>query len=104
MANGSMRDQMPTVAAWIDQLRDAFGKESIDAQIRAGMRGKPVFFAQENGQTVGTPSPARTRVQWDRATGRPYVVGERPAGEQDEQTTKYAERQRREQAQAKGVK
>lgn len=95
MANGSMRDQMPTVAAWIDQLRDAFGKESIDNQLRAGMRGQPVFFAQENGQTVGTPSPERTRIQWD-ARGRPFVASGPGAGEQEEQITKFAARERRE--------
>jgi hypothetical protein len=70
-----MREKMPAVAAWIDELRSAFGTEEIDRQIRAGMRGEPVFFASENGYTVGTPSPQRVRVQWDKR-GIPYVVGE----------------------------
>jgi hypothetical protein len=65
-----MREKMPVVAAWIDSLRDAFGAEEIDAQIRKGMRGEPVFFASENGFTVGTPSPPRVRVQWDERKGR----------------------------------
>jgi hypothetical protein len=52
---GSMREAMPTVAAWIDELRAEFGAEGIDAQIRAGMRGEPVFWASEAGHTVGTP-------------------------------------------------
>lgn len=50
----SMREQMPQCAAFIDSLRDAFGKEHIDGQIRAGMRGEPVFYASENGHTLGT--------------------------------------------------
>ena len=45
---------MPQCAAFIDKLRDAFGKEHIDGQIRAGMRGEPVFYASENGHTLGT--------------------------------------------------
>lgn len=85
MAKGGMRDKMPVTAAWIDKLRATFGAESIDGQIRAGMRGEPVFFAQENGHMVGTPSPRRTRVQWDSRTGRPYVVGGLPEEQQDGQ-------------------
>ena len=50
----SMREQMPQCAAFIDSLRDAFGKDHIDGQIRAGMRGEPVFYASENGHTIGT--------------------------------------------------
>jgi hypothetical protein len=52
---------MPTVAIWIDSLRDAFGKAEIDQRIRQGMKGEPgAFYAAENGNTVGTPArPAR---------------------------------------------
>lgn len=46
---------MPTVAAWIDSLRGAFGKAEIDQRIRQGMNGDPgAFYAQENGIEVGT--------------------------------------------------
>lgn len=55
MSKPSMREQMPEVAAFIDSMRDAFGKEHIDQQIRKGMRGEPVFFARENGYQIGTP-------------------------------------------------
>ena len=55
MTNPKMRDQMPEVAAFIDRLRDAFGKDEIDQQIRRGMRGEPTFYARENGQVIGTP-------------------------------------------------
>ena len=57
MTKQNMRDQMPECAAFVDSLREAFGKEHIDAQIRAGMRGEPTFFASENGHTLGTPIP-----------------------------------------------
>ena len=55
MSKPSMREQMPNVAAFIDKMRDAFGQEHIDQQIRKGMRGEPVFFARENGHQIGTP-------------------------------------------------
>lgn len=54
---------MPTVRAWIDDLRAAFGSDLIDGQIRAGMRGEPVFCAQEAGRTVGTPVPTPVGVK-----------------------------------------
>lgn len=76
MAKGSMREQMPVVTAFIDQLREAFGREYIDDIIRAGMRGKPVFHATENGHEVGTPvyqgSPLDMRQEpFLRRTGQP---------------------------------
>lgn len=43
---------MPKVAAWIDELRAAFGREVIDAAIRQGMRDGS-FCARENGHVVG---------------------------------------------------
>lgn len=52
-----MRDAMPTVAAWIDELRAAFGVDAVDTSIRAGMAGLPLFHARENGLEVGTPIP-----------------------------------------------
>lgn len=50
-----MRQAMPQVAAWIDDLRLAFGKETIDAAIRAGLDGQQTFHAKENGHEIGTP-------------------------------------------------
>lgn len=55
MSNQNLRDEMPEVTAFIDSMREAFGKDHIDYQIRRGMRGEPVFFAQENGRQIGTP-------------------------------------------------
>jgi hypothetical protein len=74
MAKGSMREKMPLVSAWIDGLREAFGAQEIDGQIRAGMRGEPVFFASENGHTVGTPSPPGWRVLKDEKGNRTVVM------------------------------
>jgi hypothetical protein len=53
----SLRDAMPITAAWIDELREAFGREGIDAEIRKGMNGVPGFWARENGREVGTRFP-----------------------------------------------
>ena len=54
----NMWQQMPHTAAWIDDLRAAFGADAINATIRLGMQGNPgCFYASENGHQVGTPSP-----------------------------------------------
>lgn len=63
----SLRETMPTVTAWIDGLRDVFGREDIDAVIRSGVRGVPGFYARENGIEVGTaPTAARVEFALDR--------------------------------------
>lgn len=48
---------MPTVAAWIDDLREAFGVESINASIKNGLNGGSDFWASENGIEIGNRSP-----------------------------------------------
>ena len=55
--DGSLRNAMPEITAWIDDLRQVFGRASIDAQIRRGLRGECVFYARENGHEVGAPGP-----------------------------------------------
>lgn len=45
----SMRESMPEVAAWIDEMRQALGRERIDAAIKAGLKGKGAFYATEIG-------------------------------------------------------
>lgn len=53
----SLRQSMPTTAAFIDAMRDAFGADAINAQIKAGIAGQPTFWAKENGQEIGTRAP-----------------------------------------------
>ncbi len=53
-AGGNMRDAMPLCAAFIDAMREVFGEEEINAQIRFGMQGAQTFYASENGHEVGT--------------------------------------------------
>jgi hypothetical protein len=66
MSKGSLREQMPETAAFIDSLRAAFGADMIDAQIRKGLKGAPVFYASENGYTIGTPiERGKVIIKWD---------------------------------------
>lgn len=71
----NLRTEMPTVATWIDSLRDAFGADGINAAIKAGINGAPTFYATENGHTVGTPArepdPAKTISVADMALNLP---------------------------------
>ena len=45
---------MPMTAAWIDELREAFGAEMVNEQIRRGVKGAPTFYVEEGSHTVGT--------------------------------------------------
>lgn len=49
-----LRETMPAVAAWVDELRAVFGEEDVDVTIRAGLAGQPVFWAREGGHEIGT--------------------------------------------------
>lgn len=53
----SLREAMPIIAAFIDEMREVFGVDVINAQIKRGMRGEIGFWASENGQEVGTRFP-----------------------------------------------
>lgn len=48
-----MRQAMPLVASFIDDLRSAFGADEINAQIRGGLQGLPTFWAKEGGREIG---------------------------------------------------
>lgn len=51
----NMRESMPTIAAFVDELREVFGAETINRSIKAGMAGQPgKFWATEGGMEVGT--------------------------------------------------
>ena len=43
---------MPQVTAFIDALREAFGRAEVDGWIRAGLADGS-FHASENGHTIG---------------------------------------------------
>lgn len=49
----SLREQMPLVAAWIDELREAFGAEVVNDWIRGRDGGS--LCARENGVRWCTP-------------------------------------------------
>lgn len=53
MSKKPLREAMPTVAAWIDDLREAFGADTINAAIRNGINGGTHFHASENGHEIG---------------------------------------------------
>lgn len=47
---GNMRDAMPSIAAWIDNLRDIFGADTINPMLRE-------MYASENGHEIGKKAP-----------------------------------------------
>ncbi|AUT62297.1 hypothetical protein [Paraburkholderia terrae] len=51
---------MPEIAAFVADLKSAFGEWEIDEAIRRGKAGEPTFYACENGRSVGTPRLAVT--------------------------------------------
>ncbi len=57
-AAGELREKMPLITAWLDDLRSAFGAETVNTAIKGGIAGRPTFYAEEAGVAVGTPRPA----------------------------------------------
>jgi hypothetical protein len=57
MTTRSLRSDMPLVTEFIDAVREAFGRQSVDAAIRAGLDGQPSFWASENGLEIGARLP-----------------------------------------------
>ena len=55
MTRKNLRESMPLVTAFIDELREVFGTEAINQSIRAGLDGQETFWARENGIEIGTP-------------------------------------------------
>jgi hypothetical protein len=57
----SLRETMPICAAFIDDLREAFGKDAIDGVIRRGLAKdcEPAlrFYAAEGGYEIGQRCP-----------------------------------------------
>lgn len=70
MKQKEFKEKMPQVAAFVDELVDAFGKDVIHGQIRKGLAGEPTFWATENGHEIGTHvERGTTRITWDAVTG-----------------------------------
>ena len=68
---------MPEIAAFVAEMKAAFGEREIDEAIGRGRAGESTFYACENGHTVGTATSAQTNV-WpvDRAVrDRHYCAG-----------------------------
>jgi hypothetical protein len=64
MSQKNARTAMPLVTAWVNDLREAFGRDLIDDLIaKATTEGLPTFYASENGYTVGVPLPALRGVE-----------------------------------------
>jgi hypothetical protein len=56
----NMREKMPLVTAFVDDLRAAFGDELINDAIKKSLQGQATFHATENGHEIGTPLPDHT--------------------------------------------
>lgn len=52
-----VRHPMPEIAAFVADMKAAFGELEIDEAVRRGKAGEPTFYANENGRAVGTASP-----------------------------------------------
>lgn len=68
---------MPSIAHWVDDMREAFGKEMIDAQIRKGMKGQATFYASENGHEIGSKQNVGQLIGWHPVTGCAMEVSKR---------------------------
>lgn len=62
-----LRQEMPSTAAFLDSLRNTFGADMINGQIRQSVKnGKPTFWARENGNMLGTrDTSANSVLMWD---------------------------------------
>lgn len=77
-----MAKTMPRVSVWMDAMRDAFGRDDIDAVIRAGLKPdcppELRVFACDGGQVVGQrapdPDPAKVVSVADMCLGPAPVV------------------------------
>lgn len=53
-SRGGLREAMPCTATFIDDCRDVFGVDGVNAAIKAGISGDGSFYAKENGVEVGS--------------------------------------------------
>lgn len=64
---------MPVIAAWIDELRSALGKDMIDKAVRDGLKNGG-FWAIEQGFVIGTPPPDAIRAEQRRLDDAPRLA------------------------------
>lgn len=54
-----LRQQMPETAKWVEDKRQEYGADHVNACIRRALKGEPgLFYAIEAGHVLGTPFPA----------------------------------------------
>jgi hypothetical protein len=70
----NLRQEMPTITAIVDMVREIAGKEAVDQNIRAGLNGKPLFWARENGHELGTRDTSQTSVIRYDERDLPYLA------------------------------
>jgi hypothetical protein len=87
---------MPKTAAFIDELRSAFGTEYIDKIMQAGVRGAPVFYAKEGEYELGTKVEHGVRVGTNARGNRCLLDGPMPGERQEKEISKFEARERRE--------
>lgn len=59
-----MKSQMPKVAQWVGERREAWGNAHVSEMQKRGLRGEPgCFYAVEAGHVVGTPFAPDAAVQ-----------------------------------------
>lgn len=70
---GRLAESMPSISAWVADMRQAFGDELMDDVITRGRAGEPVFYATENGHSFGTKSAESENVwRGDGLNGRRF--------------------------------
>lgn len=66
---------MPEIASFVSALRQAFGADEINAIVRRGRKGEPVFFAREGGIEYGTRLPSGSGWNAARVADRRFCDG-----------------------------
>ena len=56
-----LREAMPTITAFVDACRNAFGTDAVNRAIRNGQAGGTDFYASENGRVLGARPPVGAR-------------------------------------------
>lgn len=64
----AIRAEMPATAAFLDDLAQVFGEESVWKQVEKAFAGEATFFAREGRKRIGVRNTdATVAVHWDAA-------------------------------------